>query len=180
MWVVRGWQACKIMNLAAFLVAQMPHRDTAWNTTLIFTHLILGHHPVRSSVGRVTKACESCTLPTSSVYQHPSGEGKRGELVPTCTQCRGLGTREARTFLQTRQKALYSHSQTLTHTQHTHTHTHETVSCHKEVLVNPSLEEGRRTSLVVPWLRLCTSTVKGTGSIPCWESSTGHMMQPKK
>ena len=71
----------------------------------------------------MTKAGESCTLPTSSVYQHPSAEGKRGELVPICTQCGGLGAREARTSLQTRRKALYSHSQTLTHAQHTYTHT---------------------------------------------------------
>ena len=78
----------------------------------------------KSLVGRVTKAGESCTLSASSVYQHPSAERKRGELVPTCTQCRGLGAREARTSLQTRQKALYSHSRTLNHTCTTYIHTH--------------------------------------------------------
>ena len=181
MWVVKGWQACKIMNLAAFLVAQMPHRDTAWNTTLIFTYFGSPSCQKRSPVGRVTKAGESCTLPTSSVYQHPSAEGKRGELVPICTQCGGLGAREARTSLQTRRKALYSHSQTLTHAQHTYTHTLASNSLLPQRGTCQSfLRGGPRTSLGVPWLRLCTSTVEGTGSIPCWQSSTGRMMQPKK
>lgn len=75
------------------------------------------------------------------LYQHPSAERKRGELVPTCTQCvEGWGLGKLGLPLQTRQKALYNHSQTLNHTRtaYIHTHMHETVSYHKEVLVNLS------------------------------------------
>ena len=36
------------------------------------------------------------------------------------------------------------------------------------------------TSLVVQWLRLCTSTAGGTGSIPGWGSSSCFEVQPKK
>ena len=37
-----------------------------------------------------------------------------------------------------------------------------------------------QTSLVVWWLRLCTSTRVGVGSIPGWGSSTCHAVWPKK
>ena len=40
--------------------------------------------------------------------------------------------------------------------------------------------ETLRTSLAVPWLRLHTSTVGGTVSIPGWGNSTCNIVQPKK
>ena len=36
------------------------------------------------------------------------------------------------------------------------------------------------TSLVVQWLRLCTSTARGTGLIPGQETKILHAGQPKK
>ena len=37
-----------------------------------------------------------------------------------------------------------------------------------------------KTSLVVQWLKLCTSTAGGTGSIPGWGSSACLAVQPKQ
>ena len=34
-----------------------------------------------------------------------------------------------------------------------------------------------RTSLVVQWLRLCTSITGGMGSIPCWGTKIPHAAQ---
>lgn len=111
----------------------------------------------------------------------PQPREREESLCPPAPSVEGWGLgKRGLPFRRDRRLSIVTHRPSHTHNIHTHTHSHQTVSCHKEVHVNLSLEEGPQTSLVVPWLRLCTSTVEGTGSIPCWESSTGRMMQPKK
>ena len=49
------------------------------------------------------------------------------------------------------------------------------------MVVNVGIKRlGLGISLMVQWLRLCTSTAGGTGSIPSWETKIPHAVRPKK